>query len=86
MSLVRHRPHDQISQHSIRIKVRGGDIARGLRVARDIRPLPRILEVVDIVAESLQNRGVLHVIPSDAAERRVLGDEAGDDDAETLSG
>ena len=49
-----------------------------------IRPLARVLEVIDIMAEPVKTRGVLRVIPGDAAEPRMLGDQAGDDDAKTL--
>src|SRR6266542_970403 len=59
-----------------------------LRVAavQRVRPLPRILEVVDVVAEACEPRRELDVVPRDTAETRVLRDQARDDDAEARHG
>jgi hypothetical protein len=47
------------------------------------RPDPRVLMVVDVVAQLGQAEDVMEVIPRDAAERE-LADHATDDDAEFL--
>ena len=50
----------------------------------DVGPLARVLEVVHVVAEIGEPEGILYVVPADAPEPGVLGDQAGDDDAEAV--
>ena len=52
---------------------------------RQIRPLAGVLEVVDVVAEPSEAGGKLDVVPRDAAEARVLRDQAGDHDSELVA-
>src|SRR5262249_14396627 len=48
--------------------------------------LARVLEVVDVVPEPAEPERVLQVVPGDAAETGMLGDQPGDDDAERGAG
>ena len=47
-----------------------------------VRPLPGVLDVVDVMPEEVQPEWVLQIVPSHTAQMGVLCDETSDDDAQ----